>query len=333
MKFLITGGAGFIGVALAEKLVKNRSNKVFLLDRNFEQNTLAFSDLQNDKNVTLVEVDVLDLPELTKVTRDADVIVHMAAKVGVQEVLQDSLNTLDVNYIGTSNLLKAAAQNHGCKRIVCFSTSEIFGPKAFRIAEDGDTVLSSTQDIRWSYCISKLASEHLAFSYFRQKGLPVVVVRPFNIFGPKRVGDHVVLRFILKALRNENLEVYGDGTQIRAWCYIDDFCNAVLRTIEVDGAVGQAFNIGNPRNTITVYDLAKKVLVLCGSRSKIVFKAIDFADVDIRVPNASKAKDILGFVPEVELEEGLSKTIEWVRANLEAIESLLSKRKKREYVI
>ena len=255
----------------------------------------------------------------------------MAAKVGVQEVISDSLDTLEVNYSGTSNLLKSLANSQNCERVLVFSTSEVFGVHAFGIAENGDSILSSVQDIRWCYCISKLAAEQLAFSYFRQKGLPVVVIRPFNIFGPKRVGDHVVLRFILKALRNDDLEIYGDGTQIRAWCYIDDFCDGVMRAMEAPGAVGQAFNLGNHHNTITIQGLAEKIIDLCGSRSRIVFKSIDFADIDIRVPNTSKAKNILGFVPEVALKEGLTKTIKWVKENMDEISSHIGT--DRQYVV
>ncbi len=325
-RILITGGAGFIGVAVAERLVKD--NHVILLDRNFDHNTFAFSDLKNNRNVELVDVDILDMAAVSKVAQEAEVVLHMAAMVGVQEVLHDALYTLDVNYIGTSNLLKAVSQSSRCQRFIFFSTSEVFGSGAFGIAEDGNTVLSSVQDIRWCYCISKLAAEHLALSYFRQKGLPVVVVRPFNIFGPKRVGDHVVLRFILKALKNEDLEVYGDGTQVRAWCYIDDFCDALLKCMEVEPAIGQAFNIGNPRNTLTIYDLAKKIVAICGSKSKIVFKALDFVDIDIRVPNTAKSKSILGFVPQVELEEGLSKNIDWIKAHINEISI-----RKREYLV
>jgi len=328
-KILITGGGGFIGTTLAEKLVKQ--NEIVLLDRNFDRNSFAFSDLKSNKDIRLVEADVLNMQEVASIAQDAQVVVHTAAMVGVQEVIHDALRTLDVNYVGTSNLLKAVSQNSRCERLIFFSTSEVFGADAFRIAEDGNSVLSSVQDIRWCYCISKLAAEHLALSYFRQKGLPVIVIRPFNIFGPKRVGDHVILRFILKALKNEDLEVYGDGTQIRAWCYIDDFCNAVLQSIEAKRAVGQAFNIGNPRNTVTVYNLAKEIVTLCGSKSRIIFKRLDFRDIDIRVPDISKAGDILGFIPQVELEEGLSRTIEWVKMYADEL-SLRVSAEKRKYM-
>jgi len=326
---LITGGGGFIGSALAEKLVQH--NHVVLLDNDFEHNSFAFTKLKGNGYVERIQSDILDIEKISQATREAQIVVHMAAKVGVQEVINDSLNTLEVNYIGTSNLLKSLASNQNCERVLVFSTSEVFGVHAFGIAENGDSILSSVQDIRWCYCISKLAAEQLAFSYFRQKGLPVVVIRPFNIFGPNRVGDHVVLRFILRALQNENLQIYGDGTQIRAWCYIDDFCDGILRAMEVPGAVGQAFNIGNHHNTITIFGLAKKIIELCGSKSGVDFKSLDFADIDIRVPNISKAIKILDFVPKVELDEGLADTIEWVKENMDAIISYNSH--KRAYVV
>lgn len=330
MNILITGGAGFIGVAVARRLAND--NHITLLDTNFDHNAFAFSDLKDNRNISLVKADILDAPKVAQLAKDAQIVVHMAAMVGVQEVLSNALYTLDVNYIGTSNLLKAVSRASRCERVVVFSTSEIFGSGAFGIAENGNTVLSSVQDVRWCYCISKLAAEHLALSYYRQENLPVVVVRPFNIFGPGRVGDHVVLRFMLKALKNEDLEVYGDGTQIRAWCYIDDFCDALLKCMQVKEAVGQSFNIGNPRNTVTIYELARKIVSLCGSKSKIVFKALDFTDIDLRVPNTAKARDMLGFIPKVELEEGLSRTIEWVKRHEDELRAQISARK-REYIV
>ncbi len=327
---LLTGGGGFIGVALAERLSKH--NRVVLFDNDFENNAFFFSQLKSNGHIQRIQGDILDTEKIARVTEESQIVVHMAAKVGVQEVINDSLDTLEVNYRGTSNVLKSIADNsQNCERVIVFSTSEVFGVRAFNITESGDSILSSVQDIRWCYCISKLAAEQLAFSYFRQKGLPVVVIRPFNIFGPNRVGDHVVLRFILKALRNDDLEVYGDGTQIRAWCYIDDFCDGVIRAIEAPGAVGQAFNIGNHHNTITIQGLAEKIINLCQSKSKVTFKSLDFADIDIRVPNTSKAKNILGFVPEVELEEGLTRTIKWVKENMDEIIS--HNGVKRKYVV
>ncbi len=313
MKILITGGGGFIGVNLAEKLVKD--HQVVLFDKSFKNNTYDFSSLKGHKNVSLIEADILDIKEITQAVNGAQAIIHTAAKVGVQNVLNDTIDTLETNYIGTSNVLKAALAMPDCRRVVCFSTSEIFGESAFGVAENSNTLLPSVQDARWSYSISKMASEQLAMGYFRQKGLPVVVIRPFNIFGPKRIGDYVILRFILQALENRDLEVYGEGTQIRAWCHIDDFCRALLLCLESDKAVGQAFNIGNPRNTLTIYELAKKIVALCHSKSEISFKPLDFMDIGIRVPNVQKARELLGFTPEIDLETGLAGTIDWVKAH------------------
>lgn len=324
-KIVITGGGGFIGTALAERLVEN--NEVVLLDTNFDRNVFAFSRLKDHKNIKLADVDILNAPEVAREIKDAQIVVHMAAKLGVQEVIHNATYTLDVNYIGTSNLLKAVSLDSSCERFIFFSTSEVFGSNAFGVVESGSSVLHSIQDARWCYCLSKLAAEHLAFSYFREKGLPVVVIRPFNIFGPRRLGESVIRRFILSALQNKDLTVYGDGTQIRAWCYIDDFCDAVLRSMEIEKAIGEAFNIGNPRNTVTAYEFAKKIIHLSDSKSRIVFKKIDFTDIDIRVPNTSKARDFLGYEPRVELDEGLSNTIKWFEEHQEELKSPINSNK------
>ena len=149
--------------------------------------------------------------------------------------------------------------------------------------------------------------------------MPVVVIRPFNIFGPQRVGDNVTRRFILNALTNKDLTVYGDGAQIRSWCYIDDFTTGVVSTLDEEKAIGEAFNIGNAFNVITAYNLAKTVIDICSSKSKIVFKEIDFRDIDIRVPDIKKASRILGYNPKIDLDTGLERTIEWFKNNLESL--------------
>ncbi|MBI4303748.1 MAG: NAD-dependent epimerase/dehydratase family protein [Chloroflexi bacterium] len=314
-RVLITGGGGFVGTQLAERLA--RDNTVTALDLNFDGNSFALSGLQENKGIETAKIDIMDEKGLMGAVSKAQIVVHTAAVLGVQKVLQAAIQTLDVNYRGTSNVLKAAYQSGNCERFIQFSTSEIYGANAFETDENGDTILTSVQNPRWCYSISKLAAEHLALGYYREKGLPIVIIRPFNVFGPGRVGSYAVLKFILKALKNETLEIYGDGSQIRAWCYIDDFCQGVLKSMESTEAVGQAFNIGNPRNTMSNYSLAKKIVQICGSRSKIVFKPIDFKDIDVRVPDISKAKKILGYDPKVEIEEGLSATIEWVKKNYE----------------
>jgi UDP-glucose 4-epimerase len=314
---LITGGGGFIGTALAENLAEN--NMVTLLDTSFENNAISYSSIATHKNVTKKVIDILDKDALLKVTEKMQIVIHLAAKLGVQHVLKNSRETLNVNYIGTSNLLQAVSDNGNCERFIFFSTSEVFGSNAYKIIENGDSILKSMESTRWCYSVSKLAAEHLAFSYYRETNLPVVVIRPFNVFGPQRVGDNVTRRFILNAINNDDLIVYGDGTSIRAWCYIDDFCGAVLNSLERKEAIGEAFNIGNARNTMTAYNLASKIVELSGSKSKIVFKKIDFRDIDIRVPDISKAERLLGYQPTVTIDVGFRNTIDWYKNNLNKI--------------
>lgn len=321
-KILLTGGGGFIGTALAERLADD--NKVVLLDTKFDHNAFAFSKLRAHKNIELATVDILNSTEIARIVKDAQIIVHMAAKLGVRYVIQNASHTLNVNYIGTSNLLQAVSLNSSCERFVFFSTSEVFGSSAFGVTENSNSILHSIEEARWCYSVSKLAAEHLAFAYFREKRLPVTVIRPFNVFGPRRIGVNVIQQFTVAALQNQDLIVYGDGTQIRAWCYIDDFCEAVLKSIENDNAIGEAFNIGNSRNTITAYQLAKKIILLCNSKSQVIFERPDFVDIDIRVPRTTKAADILGYVPKVELEKGLLRTIEWYKEHLEELKSPLN---------
>jgi nucleoside-diphosphate-sugar epimerase len=312
-KVLITGGAGFVGTALVERLAKD--NEVVLLDKNFDNNSFTLLGSKCNGRIRCDRADILDTRAVSEVVKDSQIIIHTAAVLGVNKVMQNVVSTLSVNFIGTANLLQAAASNSNCERVVVFSTSEIYGMNAFRASESASSVIGSIEDPRWCYAVSKLAGEHLALGYFHEKGLPVVVVRPFNVFGPGRIGNYAILRFIERALRDEDLEVYDDGAQIRAWCYIDDFCDALMTCLTVREAVGQVFNIGNPRNALTVYELAKKVVSLCRSQSKIVFSSPGFTDIGVRIPDISKARDILGFEPMIDMEEGFSRTIRWVREN------------------
>ena len=312
-RILITGGGGFIGTALAEMLADD--NEILLLDANFDNNAFAFSTLQNHPNVRTVCADILDQGAAESCLHGMQVVFHLAARLGVAEVVSHACYTLDVNYLGASGLLKAAAGSPSLQRLLFFSTSEVFGSSAFRVSENSQSVLNSVEDARWCYSLSKLAAEQLAFAYHRERQLPVTVIRPFNVFGPRRVGDNATRRFIEAALEGRALTVYGDGTQVRAWCYIDDFCDGVLRASSAECALGQAFNIGNPRNTISVYRLARMIVKLTESGSPIVFEDSGMGEVDVRVPVITKAKEMLSFAPEVELDEGLERTIEWYRAH------------------
>jgi len=311
---LITGGAGFIGVSLAEKLCEQ--NRVILLDRRFEDMPFEYSDCRNHRNVETVIGDVLDGDALAKQVCRADVVIHLAAIVGVKRVRQNARETINVNFIGTSNALRAT-ENHGhLHRFIYFSTSEIFGVNSFGVKEETNASIGPVTEARWSYSIAKLASEHLVHSYHRELGVPTAIVRPFNVFGPKRTGDHAMIRFILNALQGKDLEVHGDGSQIRSWCYIEDLCEGVRLIIERDAAVGHDFNVGSSKNTLTIYALAKRIVELTGSKSRVVFTDRDFADIDIRVPRLDKARRLLGYEPRFELDEALQLTISWYRDHL-----------------
>lgn len=314
-KILLTGGAGFIGSSLARRLADN--NKLILFDAAFDRKPLQFTNLVNHPNVKLVQGDILDEDALRDVSRDVDMVVHMAAVLGVGKVCSAARETLETNYVGTSRLLRAIEKNSRILRFVYFSTSEVFGANSYRVGESAPPMVGPIAESRWSYSMAKLAGEHLVQSYFREADLPTVIVRPFNVFGPRRTGDYALLRFIVSALTGKPLIVHGDGSQIRSWCFIEDFCDALVAVLERPEAVGQDFNIGNPANTITVKDLARRVIDIAGSDSSIQFVENPFPDIQIRVPSLEKAQNLLGYNPRYDLDTALAATIDWHRQNWE----------------
>jgi len=313
---LITGGAGFIGSSLAEKLVDH--NRVILFDQSFTNGPIQYTSLLRHPNVTPVQGSILEA-DLRSLVQQADVVVHAAAILGVNRVCNSARETLETNYVGTSRLLKALDAKPDLQRFVYFSTSEVFGVNSYRVDEASRPTIGPIAESRWSYAMSKLAGEHLVASYFRETGLPIAIVRPFNIFGPRRIGDYALRRFILRALQGEPLEIHGDGTQIRSWCYIEDFCCALLQMIARPEAIGKDFNIGHPGNTVTIYELAQKVIQLTGSPSPVAFCESPFPDISIRVPSLDKARRLLGYEPKYDLTTGLKLTIQWHRENLDLL--------------
>jgi len=240
----------------------------------------------------------------------------MAAIAGVDTVLKNPVRTMEVSLQGTMNALRAALDEGRCERFIDFSTSEVFGRYAYKVQEGDQTSLGAVGEARWTYAVSKLATEHLALSYHKQHGLPACSLRPFNIYGPRQVGEGAVHHFIVRALRGEELTVHNDGSQIRSWCFIDDIVDGILLCLVRPEAVGQAFNIGNPRSTLTIYNLAREVVRLCSSGSAIRFVPWEEVDVELRIPDIVKARKLLGYEPKVDLEEGLLRTILWYRRRL-----------------
>ena len=313
-RIVITGGAGFIGTTLARRLVDE--NEVVAVD-NLHRDTLGGTNLADHPNFRLVQGDVLDPAGLTEIVSGATHVVHCAGIAGVDTVLESPVRTMRVNVIGTYNVLEAALSSRDTiERLVDFSTSEVFGQHAFNVHEAHVTTIGSVGEARWTYAVSKLAGEHMAHAYHSELGLPTTSVRPFNVFGPRQIGGGAIRAFIEAALAGGDLTIHGDGSQIRAWCYVDDMVDGALLALESPNAVGESFNIGNARSAVTIHDLAQRVQRLTGCSGEIVFQALHYTDVELRIPNVDKARELLGFEAKVDLDEGLERTIAWYREKL-----------------
>ncbi len=309
-EIFITGGAGFIGSTLIGRLIDD--NEVSIYD-DFRRDSLKSKPYALHEDLTTVSGDVLDYAALKKAMEGAEIVVHCAAIAGIDTVSVRPTETMRVNMIGTANVLEAARSLRNLERLVDFSTSEVFGQSAFGAEESHTTKIGAVGEARWTYAISKLAGEHLAHAYHQEFDMPTTTVRPFNIYGPGQVGEGALRIFIDRALKNEDIYIHGNGNQIRAWCYIDDFIDGLMRVITRPEAVGESFNIGNARAVVTVYGLAQTVVRVLKSTSAIKFVDRNYADVELRVPSVSKAKDLLGFESRVDLEEGILSTADYIR--------------------
>lgn len=305
MKFLVTGGGGFIGSHLIERLKKD--HEVMALD-------IAVHN--RIRGVHYKEVDICDRRAIPYL-ESADTIVHMASLAGVDRIRSHPVRTMEVTLNGTQNVLKVA-KNHG-QKVVFLSTSEVFGAHCFNLGEDQNTALGAVGEPRWTYAASKLAAEHLGISYYKEYFVPFVGIRPFNIFGPRQVGQGAIHDFIVRALNGDTLNIYNGGSQIRSWCYIDDFIDGLELAIFNDKAAGNVFNIGNPANTATIDTLARTIKRLTKSHSEIWVNHKCYTDVELRLPSINKAKDILGFSPKIDLEDGLKRTIRFYRGKRASI--------------
>ena len=296
-----------------------------LLDRFFHDQPVSFTSLDRNPNVRMVEADILEGAEVGDLAREADIVIHAAAIVGVGRVCSYPRETLETNFTGTSRILKALDKSRRLERFVYFSTSEVSGVNSFRVNEDTPTNVGPAAEARWSYAIAKLAGEHLVKAYHRQGGMPVVTVRPFNVFGPRRLGSHAILGFVLNSLMGNPIEVHGDGSQIRSWCYVEDFCDGIIEMIARPQAVGEVFNVGNPQNTLTILQLAREVIDVTGSSVPIELTESPFPDIEIRVPSLDKARQILDYRPRYDLRRGLELTAGWYREHLDFFEEKLSR--------
>ncbi len=315
MRVLITGGAGFVGSHLAEALL-DRGDEVFALDNLSTGSIENISHLKGHPKFHYTIDTVTNEPVLAELIDRCDVVVHLAAAVGVKLIVEAPVHTIETNVHGTEVVLKHAAKKK--KLVLIASTSEVYGKSAnvpFR--EDADLVLGPSEKHRWAYACSKLIDEFLALAYWKERKLPVIIVRLFNTVGPRQTGQYgmVIPTFVRQALSGQPITVYGDGTQSRSFTYVGDVVRAVVALIDEPRAVGQVFNIGNG-NEISIGALAERIRTLTESRSEIVRIPYDeayeagFEDMPRRVPDISKVKALVGYAPTVELDEILTRVIE-----------------------
>jgi len=306
----ITGGAGFIGSTLIGRLIDQ--NHIVVYD-DFRRDALTEKPFVNNPNLTIVRGNILDTEALEDAMTGAQIVVHCAAIAGIDTVIKKPTETIRVNMLGTANVLEAAKKCHNLERLIDFSTSEVFGQSAFRADESQTTHIGRVGEARWTYAVSKLAAEHLTKAYHQEFGMPTVTLRPFNIYGPGQVGEGAIRTFILRALNDQTIEIHGDGNQIRAWCYIDDFIDGLMRAIDNPKAIGESFNIGNAKAVITIYGLAQTIVRVLHSKSDITFTHKNYVDVELRVPSVIKARDLIEFDAKIDLEEGIRLTADYYR--------------------
>ena len=306
-KVLITGGAGFIGTHLAERLADKCS--VVLLDSFRRDSLSSVPALKNHKNVQVITADICDEEQVNKALEDVDVVVHLAAIAGVSSYYAEPLRTLETNVLGTVNTLRQAGK-HKIKSFIYFSTSEVFGPDALWVEENAPHKIGSATDKRWVYATSKLVGENFVLRYAEKYGFDCTIVRPFNVYGPRQVGEGAISNFCRAVSQKQALKIYGDGSAIRAWCYVSDLVDAVEAIMQTPSAAGETFNIGNPREVESTLGLARRVVNLA-SDVKIEFQDGVHAEVRARVPVIDKARKILKFEPKVDLDKGLANTIAW----------------------
>jgi len=306
VKFLITGGAGFIGSHLVEKLIA-RGDQVVVLDNLSTGSAINLSGIK--EQISFQEGNILDQTEINKLVSESDFVVHLAAALGVFNIVNKPLESLKTNLQGSEVVLEACDKYR--KPVLIASTSEIYGKNdKVPLNEEDDRIIGHPLKSRWSYSEAKAVDESLAYFYYLENKLPIRIVRFFNTVGPRQVGHYgmVVPRFVSAALKNEPLSVYGSGDQIRCFCHVDDAVRALLLVIDSDNAVGEVFNVGNNQQ-VTIMELAKKVIELTGSSSTIEKIAYEkaypegFEDMQRRVPDISKIKQVLGWLPEINLDQ------------------------------
>ena len=318
MRVLITGGAGFVGSHLSEALL-DRGDEVFILDNLSTGSIENVVHLKGNPRFHYTIDTVANEPVLAELIDRCDMVVHLAAAVGVKLIVEQPVHTIETNVHGTEVILRHAAKKK--KLVFIASTSEVYGKSAkVPFHEETDLVMGATTRHRWAYACSKALDEFLALAYWKEKKLPVIIVRLFNTVGPRQTGQYgmVIPNFVRQALAGQPITVFGDGTQSRSFTYVGDVVKAMVALIDDPRAIGQVFNIGNG-NEISIRELAEKVKTLTGSSSEIVLVPYDkayeagFEDMPRRVPDIGRIQALVGYAPTVELDETLTRVIEHFR--------------------
>ena len=318
MKYLITGGAGFIGSHLSDALI-NRGDQVVVLDNLTTGNKSNIEHLLTHQNFKLIEGSILDTKLVDQTIQSADHVLHFAAAVGVFNIVNKPLDSLTTNLRGTENILEAASKHN--KEVLIASSSEIYGKNVSGpLNEESDRIVGSPLKSRWSYSEAKAIDESMAQCYHLEKGLKTRIIRLFNTVGPRQVGHYgmVVPRFVSAALKNEPLTVYGAGTQSRCFCHVYDAIGGILAVIDSPATIGDVFNIGN-NFEVTIEELAQQVIKGTGSQSTITKTPYDtaynpgFEDMQRRIPDISKIERIVGWTPKLSLDTIISDVADHLR--------------------
>lgn len=310
-KVLITGGLGFIGAHLARFYI-HKGATVVLLDKGNERQSSFFEmGFNNHPNLQVLNGDILNDSFLKDLGTDFDVIIHAAGILGIQKVCEQPFLTADVNVFGTRKILDFAIRQKKLTRFLLFSTSEVYGKEAFWAEENSPSIIPN-KGSRWIYASSKQFSEYLLKAFIHEFNVPGIIVRPFNIYGPYRKGSNAITTFVMKALNNEQIVISGSGNQVRAWCHIDDFIEGIHKMIIKENIIGEAFNLGNSDQPISILDLANLVCAQLNSKSEVVVSHNDTDDVQNRIPNIEKARNLLGFSPKISLTEGIHSLFVWL---------------------
>jgi UDP-glucose 4-epimerase len=311
MKYLVTGGAGFIGSHLCDALIK-RGDSVVVLDNFSTGNKQNVEHLLTNSSFELIDGSILDTEIVAKAVASADHVIHLAAAVGVFTIVDKPLESLTTNLRGTENILEAAYKHQ--KEVLIASSSEIYGKNAGgALNEESDRIVGSPLKSRWSYSEAKAIDESMAYFYYQERKLGIRIVRFFNTVGPRQVGHYgmVVPRFVSAALKNKPLTVYGTGSQSRCFCHVYDAVEGLLAVIDSNATLGEVFNIGNDEE-ITIEDLAHEIIESTGSASvieKVLYEkayAAGFEDMQRRIPDISKIKRVVGWAPKLSLDSIIS---------------------------